>query len=375
MSYSFNQNEESITLFSEKKIKYLLNISNQSEYLLIDANAIELIPSTLYKGAFTLDEIKLNKYFKICDSIEDVIFELKNIFKNNLNNIKISEETNKLILTIPLPSYLIKEVNFNLDIFLKNEKEEIIDLYKTIGMLYQKIKELEEKNLNPNNNKTINQNLEERIIELEKKNKIIEDELKKEKELNKTLKEELKKRENNINEELKKIKDYLFPESIFNSKIKFDEKLVKEWIGKKFKAELLFRFTRDGSEPKEFHRLCDNKGPTIIFIETIKDIKFGGYTELEWDKSSSFKTDEATFLFSFNNKTKYTRRNNMCSIYCREDLAPSFGGNGNPDFFCMGSCKKGELCDKNTFATPKELNNGETSFTVKEMEVYQIILI
>ena len=64
----------------------------------------------------------------------------------------------------------------------------------------------------------------------------------------------------------------------------------------------------------------------------------------------------------------------MCSIYCREDLAPSFGGNNNPDFFCMGSCKKGKLCDFNTFATPKELNNGETTFDVKEMEVYQIIL-
>ena len=64
----------------------------------------------------------------------------------------------------------------------------------------------------------------------------------------------------------------------------------------------------------------------------------------------------------------------MCSIYCREDLAPSFGGNSMPDFFCMGSCKKGQLCDSNTFATPKELNNGETTFDVKEMEVYQIIL-
>ena len=41
----------------------------------------------------------------------------------------------------------------------------------------------------------------------------------------------------------------------------------------------------------------------------------------------------------------------------------------------MGSCKSGNLCDKNTFATPKELNNGETYFNVKEMEVYQIKLL
>ena len=366
MSAPPNQIEETFTLFSEKKIQYLINISNQSGYLLIEANTIESIPSILYKKQLTLDEIKSNKYFKICDSIEDVLFELRNVFKNNLNNVKISEGRNKLILTIPLPSYLIKEVIFDIDIIIKNEKEEIADLYKSIEFLYQKIKT--NSNLNPN------QNLEERIIEIEKKIKNLEDELKKEKEVNLTLKEELKKRDNNVNEEIKKIKEYLFPELIFNSKIPFEEQLVKDWIGKKFKANLLFRVSRDGSEPKEFHRLCDNKGPTIIFIETTKDFKFGGYTELDWDKSSSYKTDQSTFLFSINNKTKYTRRNNMCSIYCREDLAPSFGGNNNPDFFCMGSCKKGKLCDFNTFATPKELNNGETTFDVKEMEVYQIIL-
>ena len=47
----------------------------------------------------------------------------------------------------------------------------------------------------------------------------------------------------------------------------------------------------------------------------------------------------------------------------------------NPDFFCMGSFKKGQLCNTNTFATPEELNNGERYFDVKEMEVYQIKLL
>ena len=359
-----NQNEQSFTLTSEKNIQYLINISIESENLFIEAKTMESIRSILYKKLFTLDEIKSNKYFKMCESIEDVLFELKNIINNNLKNVKISENTNNLILTIPLPSYLIKEVVFNIDLILKSEKEEIADLYQTIEILYQKVKKIEDKKLNQNNNNVINQNLEEKINQLENKNKKLEDELKKTKELNKK-----------YEEELNKIKEYLFPKSIFNSKIAFDEKLIKDWIGKKFSAKLLFRVSRDGSEPKEFHRRCDNKGPTIIFIETTKDFKFGGYTELEWDKSSSYKTDDSTFLFSINNKTKYTRRNKLCSIYCREDLAPSFGGDSFPDFFCMGSCKRGELCDENnTFATPKELNNGEKSFEVKEMEVYQIKL-
>ena len=355
----------SFSITSEKKIKYLINISIQNENLFIEAKTIEAIRSILYKKNYTLDEIKLNKFFKMCESIEDVFLEIENILKNNVKNVKILESSNNIILLIPLPSVLIQEVIFAVDLISKSEKEEIADLYQTIEILYQKIKKIEDKNSNNNDNNNVNnKNLEKKIIELENKNKMLENELKETKKLN-------KKNE----EELIKIKEYLFPKSIFNSKIAFDEKLIKDWIGKKFSAELLFRVSRDGSEPKEFHRRCDNKGPTIIFIETTKNFKFGGYTELEWDKSDSFKTDDSTFLFSINNKAKYTRRNSLCSIYCREDLAPSFGGDTFPDFFCMGSCKKGELCDANTFATPKELNNGEKNFDVKEMEVYQIKLL
>jgi len=176
---------------------------------------------------------------------------------------------------------------------------------------------------------------------------------------------------NNLTEKIKNIGKISYNQFI-NSKIKFDENLVKDWIGKNFTSELLFSTSKNGFKPTEFHRLCDNKGPTIIFIETKKGCIFGGYTELDWDKSSGCKTDDSTFLFSINNKAKYTRKNKLCSIYCRDDLAPSFGGDGNPDFYCMGSCERGSLCDENTFATKKELNNGDSSFEVKEMEVYQI---
>ena len=53
---------------------------------------------------------------------------------------------------------------------------------------------------------------------------------------------------------------------------------------RKFKAELLFRKTENGSKSDDFHKYCDNKGITISFIETTKGYIFGGYTELEWEK-------------------------------------------------------------------------------------------
>ena len=96
-------------------------------------NTIGEIPSILYKKSYSFDEIiKLNKYFKICDSISDILLELKNIIKNNLENIKLNDSSNNIILTFPLPSCLTIEVNFEIEKCPKTEKEEIADLYKSI---------------------------------------------------------------------------------------------------------------------------------------------------------------------------------------------------------------------------------------------------
>ena len=72
-----------------------------------------------------------------------------------------------------------------------------------------------------------------------------------------------------------------------NSKIIDDYDKIEqiiEWIEpkKEIKFNLLFRKSRDGSTAKDFHRLCDNKGATLIFIETDKGYKFGGYTPMDW---------------------------------------------------------------------------------------------
>ena len=51
---------------------------------------------------------------------------------------------------------------------------------------------------------------------------------------------------------------------IFFSKINFDESMVKDWIGKNFTTELLFSTSKNGFEPSEFHKFCDNKGLFLL---------------------------------------------------------------------------------------------------------------
>ena len=91
--------------------------------------------------------------------------------------------------------------------------------------------------------------------------------------------------DNEINDILKTIKNFGKIDNkkgqLFSSNIIFDQELVLSWLNNKnFVSELLFRKSRDGSTPMDFHNKCDNKGFTITFIETTNGYKFGGYTEL-----------------------------------------------------------------------------------------------
>lgn len=51
---------------------------------------------------------------------------------------------------------------------------------------------------------------------------------------------------------------------------------LKKWIGKEFKTELIYRASKDGWGASDFHRLCDNKGPTIVVCKSNYDKIFGG---------------------------------------------------------------------------------------------------
>ena len=186
-------------------------------------------------------------------------------------------------------------------------------------------------------------------------------------------------KEEGINHLLENIKNFgIIKGGIFDSIIEFDQDLVKSWLNNRnFNSELLFRKSRDGSTPNDFHNKCDNKGITIVFIETTKGYKFGGYTELQWDKSSSFKTDKSTFIFSFNHKEKYNARNINYSIYCSSNEGPRFGCNF-PEIYFYGTLDKGQSYDNssyNTFLLGRKLTNGEEFWDVKELEVHKIIYI
>ena len=110
------------------------------------------------------------------------------------------------------------------------------------------------------------------------------------------------------------------------------EKEIKKWINpnKKIKFELLFRKSRDGSKCSDFHRCCDNKGPTLTLVKTSKNYIFGGYTPFNWKSQIDYspENDNDTFIFSLNLMKKYNKIREESLLYFNSDFGPCCGNGG-----------------------------------------------
>ena len=55
----------------------------------------------------------------------------------------------------------------------------------------------------------------------------------------------------------------------------------------KWKLNVIFRKSVNGSYSEVFHKYCDNKGPTLTLIETENNQIIGGFTPLNWFKEKN----------------------------------------------------------------------------------------
>ena len=156
---------------------------------------------------------------------------------------------------------------------------------------------------------------------------------------------------------------------------------IEETINKKgIKWELIFKMSENGTKSSDFHKYCDNKGPTLTLIKTTKDKIFGGFTPLNWSNDGGYKTDlkNQTFIFSLNLKKKYNMiKKDGKGIYCSKDSGPNFG---NADFRLNENMKTGDIYGNNNcnFLSNNnlELTGGKgnnESFETYEFEIYKII--
>ena len=180
----------------------------------------------------------------------------------------------------------------------------------------------------------------------------------------------------------------IIPEFLKSSIIKGDyenQNLILDWLKEKINKKdidfkLIFKMSENGYESSDFHKYCNNKGPTLTFILANDNKKFGGFTPLNWKNDGGFIVDESmkTFIFSLNLNKKYDLFNNDDNaIKLNVDNGPNFG---NGDIIIYQNMKGGKLYanDKSSFVKDNNLElidkKGEQqTINIKEIEVYQVI--
>ena len=130
-----------------------------------------------------------------------------------------------------------------------------------------------------------------------------------------------------------------FTESAFLNQAPNKEYLVTIFDGQGLdQTKLLFRGTRDGFKSTDFHKMCDNKGPTLVLVKTKNGYYFGGFTVSTWEHSGGYRSDPGSFIFSLNNKTKQDCNKTTHSIRCDSTYGPTFGG--GHDFYIDSDCNQ-----------------------------------
>jgi hypothetical protein len=154
---------------------------------------------------------------------------------------------------------------------------------------------------------------------------------------------------------------------------------------------LLWRGSRDSFRASAFHGTCDGHANTLTLIEDTKGNIFGGFTPVKWESASEFpKADPSlrSFLFTLRNPHSATPRKfelrpqmQELAIYCDYSLGPCFGGcpweiavsgdcNGNSTSSTNGF---GAVYVNDTGMDGRIVFTGSRDFTVKEIEVFEII--
>ena len=159
-------NEKKYSITTEKNNKMDLYIRYyDNEEISINIYSINKIPSVKYELRSNLEEFQKNRFFRIFNNIEELMLELD----SKIEKATILEETNLLVLDIPIGLKIINDILLEIKIVEKTPTEIIEELIEFNNKLKMNIENLE-KNIIEKDNK---------INQLNEENKQIKEKLKK----------------------------------------------------------------------------------------------------------------------------------------------------------------------------------------------------
>lgn len=149
---------------------------------------------------------------------------------------------------------------------------------------------------------------------------------------------------------------------------------IQEILKKGAKFKIAYKASELGDKASVFHQKCDNLEMSLVIIETIKGVRFGGFTRRPWEGNCIQKIDNEAFVFSIDKNKIYDIITNEPAVGCYPKFGPVFFGcqiRIYDNFFKKNSTTCHRRLNYKT-NQDYELNNGEQKFFVKDIEVYEI---
>ena len=344
-SNNINQNEK----------EFVLNFGTFGESIYFELYDLK-IQNYKFMDVFSLEDLKKkNCFFNQFQYPDQMIKTITNFM--NKNKFKINDEKNES-KTIYFSNPIIEDQIIELELKMreKSQKEIIKDLSNTV-------KDLKEKNIILENKINIMDTL---INDIQKK-----------------YDEKISKLEETLNNMNKKFEEQntIIQDNSIDSLIvskKEDVQLLKEWISpyKKISFNLIYRATRDGDTTNDFHKMCDDKSPTICIMKTPKGFIFGGYTTVLFNNNENREVklkDDKAFVFSLNKREKYRTQDESRSILISPKHLIIFGNGSNSIQIENNALTSKDHCSNPKVSYGYDLNLTEDKyFSIVEIEVFEV---
>ena len=366
--------------------------------------------NNIYEAKFDHEElIAIDKFFGLYDKIEDVVREMDNLFTKNcisismdmahsvIFEIQISINSKPRLIRLKLTKRGNEQTEaLNNLCNLVNQQTKKLDLLQQENLLLkEKVGKLNEKLDNLKNNPELLVGGDSQF----KQAKVKGGANKKGGKPNQT--EEINENENEDeanptkeNKPQKKIDNNVFSidriksESLIIRDMKDLDFIIKKinlmYVehDKKFQnMNLIYSASEDGDACTIFHSMCDGISPLLIFIKTNRGIRFGGFTSVPYECTTTYKgkVDDMAFIFSLDQKKVYEVEKGAKAICCYKNYGPVFYGYEYCNIYLIGNflnvegnvAKKG---DRFNTTEDYEINAGEKKFMAEEVEVFQVTL-
>ncbi|KAL6622017.1 hypothetical protein U3516DRAFT_861194, partial [Neocallimastix sp. 'constans'] len=325
----FLEEKKFVLKYSERnyEIKIQLVKINDVHYIRIKAQEEKVIINYIYLTEMNEDDFikQNNEIFKIYNNIHKIYKLILDSFDKN--NISINDIKENISCNLLIKDKFIAD-EFSIEIRLKRKDSNNNDI---IGMLCNKINELEEEK----------NNMKNEIKELKFKSdyKIIKDE-----------------------DELNFIKNRLLQ--------------IPGRENSNISLSLKFRLTENGNSINTYHSICNNIPNNLVLIKTTEGTRFGGYTDKAWTSCGENIVDNNSFCFSLSRNKIYNIITDKIAIGDDVRYGPMF--RDNIFYIGSGSLNNGG-CSKNSQSNflgeemLYEINDGKEKFTVIEFEFYQVV--